>query len=201
VSGAALAALLGAGQASAQAFVAEAFEAPASTASEVPCSSLPPAGSAVRVGDLRCGDRGSYVELPASTVACLRSATRQHLLDLFRKGELRPGAAASPAQAELRLRTRSVAVRQYAWPVWVEAATSGAQPYAGCAAGLALPSEVRVSLREGELRARRMVAWETANSLLAWALDRADLGDDGKVVEAAASSALDSCSALPYAGN
>ena len=71
---------------------------------------------------------------------------------------------------------------------------------AGCAAGIALPGEVRVSLREGEVRARRVVAWETANSLLSWALDRRDLGDDSKVLEPLVEKVLDGCSALPYVG-
>ena len=197
---AALLSLLGSASASAQTFGAPAFEAPAATASEIPCSSLPPAGTSVRVGDARCGDRGSYTELPASTVSCLQSAVRQHLLSLYRKGELKQGSAATTAQADLRLRTRTVAVRQYAWPVWVDSAKNGGLPYAGCAAGVALPSEVRVSLREGEVRARRMIAWQTANSLVTWALDRGDLGDDAKLLEAAATAALDSCSALPYVG-
>lgn len=197
---AALLAVLGSEGASAQELATVAFEAPRSVSSELPCSSLPPAGTVVRVGDARCGDRGSYTELPASTVSCLQSAVRQHLLDLLRKGELKQGAAATAAQADLRLRTRAVAVRQYAWPVWVDSAMNGSLPYAGCAAGVAFPSEVRVSLREGEVRARRMIAWETANSLVTWALDRGDLGDDARLLEAAATTALDSCSTLPYVG-
>ena len=140
------------------------------------CQGMPPAGSSVNAGDARCGDSGSWEALPASTVSCLQDATRQHLLDRFRKGEIAVGPNASTAQAEFQLKNRGVTVRQYAWPVWVDSAMNGALPYEGCAAGVALPSEVRVSLREGEVRARRMIAWETANSLVTWALDRGDLG-------------------------
>ena len=165
------------------------------------CKGMPPAGSPVRSGDQRCGDEGSWEPLPAATVSCLQSATRQHLLDLFRKGELEAGAGVTAAQADLRIRTRPVSVRQYAWPVWVEAASSRKAPFGGCAAGVALPGEVRISLREGEQRARTLLAQETANNLLAWSLDRSELGDDAQVVEVAVSRALDACSALPYIGN
>lgn len=187
--------------ASAQAFAVPTLEVASAAASEVPCSSLPPAGSPVRAGDARCGDRGSYAELPASTVSCLQSETRSQLAALVRQGALAHGSTTSAAQADLRLRTRKVTVRQYAWPVWVESASSGTLPYVGCAAGVAFPGEVRVSLREGELRARRLVAWETANSLLSWALDRPDLGDDPKVLEPLVGKVLDGCSALPYVGD
>lgn len=131
------------------------------------CKGMPPAGSPVAAGDARCGDDGSWEPLPAATVSCLQSATRQHLLDLYKKGQIQSGANVTAAQAELRLKTRSVSVRQYAWPVWVEAASSRKAPFAGCAAGVALPGEVRVSLREGEQRARTLIAQETANNLLA----------------------------------
>jgi hypothetical protein len=164
------------------------------------CKGMPPAGSSVSAGDQRCGDEGSWEPLPAATVSCLQSATRQHLLDLFRKGELRTGAGVTAAQADLRIRTRPVSVRQFAWPLWVEAASSRKTPFAGCAAGVALPGEVRISLREGEQRARTLLAQETANNLLAWSLDRSDLGDDAEVVEVAVTQALDACSALPYIG-
>ncbi|MFN7989506.1 MAG: hypothetical protein U0529_18665 [Thermoanaerobaculia bacterium] len=165
------------------------------------CQGMPPAGSSVNAGDARCGDSGSWEALPASTVSCLQDATRQHLLDRFRKGEIAVGPNASTAQAEFRLKNRGVTVRQYAWPVWVDAASSRKAPYGGCTAGLALPGEVRVSLREGEQRARTLIAQETANNLLAFALDRAELGDDAQVVDAAVSQALDACSSLPYIGN
>ena len=173
---------------------------PGETTLVTACKGMPPAGSSVIAGDERCGDDGSWEPLPAATVSCLQSATRQHLLDLFRKGELKTGASVTAAQAELRIRTRPVSVRQYAWPLWVEAASSRKAPFAGCAAGVALPGEVRISLREGEQRARTLLAQETANNLLAWSLDRSELGDDAAVVDVAVSRALDACSALPYLG-
>jgi len=185
---------------SAQTFAAVSQDEASATSGEIPCSSLPPDGSIVKAGDARCGDRGSFVELPASTVSCLQSGTRAQLATLLREGALTQGSSVSAAQADLRLRTRKVTVQQYAWPVWVESASNGTLPYVGCAAGIALPGEVRVSLREGEVRARRVVAWETANSLLSWALDRRDLGDDSKVLEPLVEKVLDGCSALPYVG-
>lgn len=162
------------------------------------CPGMAPAGSPVLPGDGRCGDRGSFEPLPASTISCLQSATRQHLSDLFQKGEIKAGAAVTTAQASLRMKTRPIAVRQYAWPVWVEKASSGKAPYAGCAGGATLPGEVLVSLREGEQRARTLVARETANNLLAWSLDRPELGDDAEIVDVAVNKALDACASLPY---
>lgn len=188
------------GVGSAQSVADVSYEDASAAGGEVPCSSLPPEGSVVKAGDARCGDRGSFVELPASTVSCLQSGTRAQLATLVREGALTPDSAVSAAQADLRLRTREVTVRQFAWPIWIESASNGSLSFVGCAAGVALPGEVRISLREGELRARRIVAWETANSLLSWALDRRDLGDDPGLLEPLVGRVLDGCAALPYVG-
>lgn len=135
--------------------------------------------------------------LPASTVSSLQDATRQRLLDRLRKGEIAVGPNASTVQAELRLKTREVTFTQFAWPVWVDAASRRKASYGGCAAGLALPGEVR--LREGEQRVRTLIAQETASNLVAWGLGRHGLGDTATVIGGATNRAWEVRTATPCA--
>ena len=182
-----------------------------SEAGSVPVSELPCAGASaaskvgtpavVKPGDDRCGASGITVPVPPEKVACLQAEARQHLLELYQLGQLKPSASArlTPAEAESTIMTRPISVQMYAWPVYLELAAANAQPWSGCAAGVAWKSEIWVSLKDGEVRSEQLVAWETANNIVAWGLGRHDLGDSAAIVGGAASRAYAVCSAVPWA--
>lgn len=67
--------------------------------------------------------------------------------------------------------------------------------WTGCAAGVS-GNPIHVSLADGLERAGRLVAWETANRYLWFAVGRADL-TDGPLVENATNAAIAACSAFP----
>ena len=103
------------------------------------------------------------------------------------------------AEAESLILTRPIPVQMYAWPVYLELAAANAQPWSGCAAGVAWKNEIWVSLKDGAVRSERLVAWETANAIVAWGLGRHDLGDSASVVGGATNRAYSVCSAVPWA--
>lgn len=178
--------------------------------SELPCTGASSESSSgapvvVKPGDDRCGSSGITVPVPAEKIACLQAEARQHLLELYQLGQLKPAdppagtAPLTAAEVESILMTRPIPVQMYAWPVYLELAAANAQPWSGCAAGVAWKNEIWVSLKDGEVRSQKLVAWETANNLVAWGLGRHDLGDSATIVGGATSRAYAVCSAVPWA--
>lgn len=153
----------------------------------------------VSPGSDRCGSSGVYEPLSPATVQCLQSETREYLWERYQIGSLKPATNLSQAQVQVRIMMRSIPVKLFAWSNWIESAANATQPFQGCAAGIAYPNEIWVSLRDGDERSRKLVAWETANNILAWGLGRHDLGDSAEVVGGAANRAYAVCSSLPYA--
>ena len=162
-------------------------------------------GVVVKPGDERCGSAGITQPVPAEAISCLQAETRQHLLELYQLGELKPlapppgTAPLTAAEVESIIMTRPIPVQMYAWPVWLDLGAANAQPWSGCAAGVAWKGEIWVSLKDGDVRSRKLVAWETANNIVAWGLGRHDLGDSTAIVGGATSRAWAVCSAVPYA--
>ncbi|MFN7989507.1 MAG: hypothetical protein U0529_18670 [Thermoanaerobaculia bacterium] len=177
-------------------------EAHETTASELPCSresteSEPPA--VVKPGSDSCGAAGSYVPVPAAVVSCMQAETRQYLWELYQLGGLRPGTKLSAAQVESRILSFPIPVQMYAWPVYLQLGAENGQPWSGCAAGIAWQNEIWVSMRDGAERGAKLVAWETANNIVAWGLGRHDLGDSATVIGGATNRAWAVCTATPYA--
>jgi hypothetical protein len=184
-------------------------------ADPVPVSELPCTGASseatsatpavVKPGDDRCGASGITVPVPAEAISCLQAETRQYLWELYQLGDLEPVAppAGTPpltaAEVESIILARPIPVQMYAWPVWLELGAANAQPWQGCAAGVAWKGEIWVSLRDGDVRSRKLVAWETANNIVAWGLGRHDLGDSATIVGGATNRAYAVCSATPWA--
>ena len=175
----------------------------------MPVSELPCTGSSaeaastgpvvVKPGDDSCGASGSTVPVPAEAIACLQAETRQYLWELYQLGGLKPSGTLGAAEVESIIMTRPIPVQMYAWPVWLELGAANAQPWQGCAAGVAWKNEIWVSLKDGDVRSRKLVAWETANNIVAWGLGRHDLGDSATIVGGAMDRAYAVCSATPWA--
>lgn len=177
-------------------------EAQVTAASDLPCDrNESDSGPAVVVkpGSEKCGAAGVYKPVPAEAVTCLQAETRQYLWEQYQLGELRPGSKLSAAEVESRILARPIPLQMYAWPVYLELGAEGNQPWSGCAAGIAWQNEIWVSLSDGAERSMKLVAWETANNVVAWGLNRHDLGDSTTVVAAATNRAYAVCTATPYA--
>ncbi len=177
-------------------------ETQVTVASELPCTSEDAASVpavVVKPGSEKCGASGSFKPVPAEVVTCMQAEARQYLWEQYQLGELRPGTKLTAAQVESRILSFPIPVQMYAWPVYLELGAENGQPWTGCAAGIAWQNEIWVSLRDGDDRSMKLVAWETANNVVAWGLGRHDLGDSTTVVAAATNRAVAVCTATPYA--
>ena len=82
-------------------------------------------------------------------------------------------------------------IRYGVTPLYVTGGLIGSTPYTGCAAGLALDAYIRVSLADLP-RSYRLVAWETANHVLAYTLDLLTSAD-GTITGVATDYAAQAC--------
>lgn len=153
--------------------------------------------------DTRCN--GVSDTLPSLPVAlCWRAKAIEYLVSEVAAKRLIPGRAftvcdwaySAPASwsacVEVQIRNATPEIRFARSPSWVEGSIQGV-PYTGCAAGIAYPKYVRVSLADWN-RLYPLVSWETSNSILAYTLDRwADA--DGPITSAATAYARAACPA------
>lgn len=151
--------------------------------------------------DTRCP--GVSDTLPSLSVAvCWRGKALEYLVREVAAKRVTPGPAfvacdwaySEPvswaACVETQIRNATPELRFARSPSWVAGAIQGV-PYTGCAAGIAYPKYVRVSLADWN-RLYPLVSWETSNSILAYTLDRwADA--DGPITSAATAYARAAC--------
>ena len=153
--------------------------------------------------DTRCP--GVSDTLPSLSVAvCWRGKAIEYLVREVAEKRVTPGPAFTicnwaysepvswAACVETQIRNATPEIRFARSPSWVEGSIQGV-PYTGCAAGIAYPMYVRVSLAD-QSRLYPLVSWETSNSILAYTLDRwADA--DGPITSAATAYARAACPA------
>lgn len=139
----------------------------------------------VREGSDACAEAwGRTVTIPRpEAVRCYRVKAMEYVVAAAQRNEFRPG----PKSVSLTYPGVTFAV----WPVHVFGAVAGVPQWV-CAAGIG-SNPIVVSLAQ-DWRTLWLVAWETANNVVALQLDRYDLGD-GAVVEAATNYAKAECPA------
>lgn len=153
--------------------------------------------------DTRCP--GVSDTLPSLSVAvCWRGKALEYIVREVAAKRVTPGPAfvacdwaySEPvswaACVETQIRNATPEIRFARSPSLVDGSIQGV-PYTGCAAGIAYPRYVRVSLAD-QSRLYPLVSWETSNSVLAYTLDRwADA--DGPITSAATAYARAACPA------
>ena len=166
-----------------------------------PIGPFPLDGAFIYMPDPQCLQNGVATQFPdLAKSICMRAKTIEDLIGEVTAGRVATGQGfrdctypsdpAWPSCIERVLRGATPEIRFGQTPFWVVGSIGGVR-YVGCAAGVAYETYVRVSISDAS-RIYRLVSWETANSLLAYTLDRFTAAD-GPVTAAATSYAASAC--------
>ena len=168
-----------------------------------PPETFPLDGAFVYNADPRCVQYGVGLTLPdLQKAVCMRSRALEYLIGEVSAKRLIPGSGFSQcdyawgsdsswaACVEYAIRAVTPEIRLGQSPFWTRGNISG-QPWEGCAAGVAYPQHIRVSIHDLP-RSYRLVSWETANAIVYYLLDLPTAGD-GPAVSAATSHAAAAC--------